>query len=147
MKKIFFATPIAGYGSEKQMLEYKDSIINFINLLKKDYDVFAEIAVVRSIYDYDSPAKSAEMDFQAIDESDIFVIHYPQKVPTSALIELGYAFGKSKKIVIITPDKEILPYLAQELDLINSKAKIIISKDINSENMNVIHKQINAITN
>lgn len=142
MKKIFFATPIAGYGDEKQMLDYKSRIIGLINLLKKKYEVFAEIAVVRSIDDYDTPAESAEMDFKAIEDSEVFVIHYPRQVPTSALIELGYAFGKAKKIIIIVPNRKVLPYLAQELDVINKKAQIIICEELNSESIMYLYKII-----
>ena len=142
MKKIFFATPIAGFGDEKLLLDYKKQIISLVKKLKIKFEVFAEIAIVRSINDYDTPAESAMIDFKEIEESELFVLHYPVRIPTSALIELGYAFGKSKKIIIIVPDRDVLPYLAQKLDNVYEKMRIILYDELNKETIRMLYQEI-----
>ena len=80
------------------------------------------------IADYDSPAASAAKDFNNVLNSEYFILLYPQRVVSSALIELGYALAKGKKILIISSDKNALPYMALELDKIYHNVTIKYSK-------------------
>ena len=57
-------------------------------------------------------------------------MHYPQKVATSALIELGFAIAYNKRIIIVTPQKNILPYLVLGISSANSESLIVESNVI-----------------
>lgn len=130
--KIFLATPISSYSDDGALTEYKKRIREFIQELKKDHMVFSELEHIADENDYDTPEQSLLMDMNAIKESDMFILHMPRYVPTSALIELGIAIAERKKIIIISPDINILPYLA--IGLINmSNAIFIASESISSE--------------
>lgn len=113
--KIFVATPIAGFQDETQMAEYRKSLLPFFNSIKQHHDVYAEIIRIRSQNDYDSPEDSAKIDFQLINKCDVFILHYPHKITTSALIELGYAIALNKKVIIVVDKLETLPFIGRGL--------------------------------
>lgn len=115
--KMFIATPIAGFGNENQMVDYKKSLMDFFSTLEQYHDIYSEILRINGIDEYDSPELSVKLDFSAIDNSDVFILHYPKKIVTSALIELGYAIAKNKRVIIIVQNIELLPYLGQGLHL------------------------------
>ncbi len=127
--KIFVATPISCFENEEQMLEYKESLIPFLCLLRKKHIVNAEIEKIDN-NDYGEPAYSVRHDFGLITECDVFVIHYPNKIATSALIELGYAVAFCKKIVIVVENIETLPFLGQGLDSVYNNVSIVKHKNL-----------------
>lgn len=110
--KIFLSTPISCYKGDMELQNYKKNIYPLISSLQKEHDVCSEIQDINNKSDYDTPEKSISMDLKSIQECEAFILHYPQQVPTSALIELGFAIAFNKKIIIITPKSSMLPYLA-----------------------------------
>lgn len=130
MKKnnIFVAAPISGFPDPKEYSEYRDSVLRFIQRLRKcSCNVYSEVERVTGGDDYDSPGSSVENDFDRIDNSGIFVLLHPKRVQTSALIELGYAFAKKKRIIIIGSRRD-LPYMALGLPEVSSSVEIVESK-------------------
>lgn len=77
--------------------------------------IFAAFADASTYNTYDSPIESAYKDVSAIQECDLFILIYPQKVASSALMELGIAFAEKKQIIIVSSHLEILPYMIQGL--------------------------------
>lgn len=116
MKSIFLATPISGFTDPFEYEAFRQNVIQLIDGLRKQYDVYCEIERVADASDYDTPEESVIKDFGKIDQSDVFVMVHLKKCQTSALMELGYAFAKAKKIVLIGP-KEKLPYMALGLNV------------------------------
>lgn len=80
----------------------------------------------RVIFFYASPEESAITDLNAIENATHFILFYPYKTSTSALIELGYALALRKKILIAVPDLKELPYLAQGLGYCKYNTKYIV---------------------
>lgn len=74
---------------------------------------------------YPPPAEAAELDFKAIENSKNFLFYYPISTPTSAILELGYALRDEDNILILTPNKEILPFLVRGLNEISNKVRIV----------------------
>ena len=128
--KIFLSTPISCFNNERDLNEYKNEIIKLIFELKKQHTVCSEIERISNKNDYDSPEKSISTDLNAIQNCDVFLMHYPQKVATSALIELGFAIAYNKRIIIVTPQKNILPYLVLGISSANSESLIVESNVI-----------------
>jgi len=60
----------------------------------------------------------------------LFILHYPKQVPTSALIELGFALAYKKRILIIASHISTLPFLAQGIPLYCPNSVIIESRKI-----------------
>ena len=131
INNIFIATPIAGFLNKNDYKMYKkliEEIVVEINRTNIFGNVYCEITNLDDIADYDSPAASAAKDFNNVLNSEYFILLYPQRVVSSALIELVYALAKGKKILIISSDKNALPYMALELDKIYHNVTIKYSK-------------------
>ncbi len=131
--KIFVAVPISGFNSETEYQFFRESVMKLISELRnRSFSVHSEIEEINDQNDYDSPEQSVRHDFEMIKVSDIFVLLYPKRIQSSALIELGYAFAINKPIVIIGP-QEALPFLAQGLPLVSSTIDYIDSVHIDTE--------------
>ena len=147
MNNMFIASPIAGFTSEADYNKYKKLIKSVVGKIKKNNNnlnnIFCEITNINDISEYDSPASAVTKDLYHIDESEIFVLLYPKKVVSSALIELGYAISKRKKILIIASSKDILPYMVLGLDQVYPNIKVEITEYTFENMFNLINKFIN----
>lgn len=131
--KIFISTPIAGFDSEQQYLEYKKRLVEVGRALQCSFgveNVCGAFWNVKDFSSYDSPEESAKKDLEDIREAGGFILFYPIKVVTSALTELGYAVAMNKRVLIITSNIHILPYMVQGFQVLDGKNIKIIEKDI-----------------
>lgn len=128
---IFLSTPISCFKNKKELLEYKNRIMPLILALEQHHTVCSEVKGIGSPVEYDSPTKSIKMDMDAIKKCELFIMHYPFPIPTSALIELGFAIAFQKRI-IITPDKSKLPYLTLGIPSTIKQSAIIEAETINN---------------
>ena len=129
--KIFLSTPISCFNDKNELKKYKSDVTKLIKALKSNNSVCSEIENINDKSDYDNPEKSISTDLTSIKDCDMFILHYPQKIPTSALIELGFAIAFNKRIIVITPQKNILPYLIHGISAINADSLIIEAESIN----------------
>jgi nucleoside 2-deoxyribosyltransferase len=120
---IFLAAPISGFDNIKEYQQYRNGVILLIEKLRKYYCVYSELEQVDNIETYDSPEQSVKKDFQAIENSDVFLLLHPKRMQTSSFIELGFAYALNKKILIVS-EQEDLPYMA--LGLCTSERMAII---------------------
>ena len=133
MKKnnVFIASPIAGFLTNQDYDKYSNLLKEVVENLKRRNNIgniYCEIANITNILEYDSPAKSVVKDFKHIKESDFFILLYPQKIVSSALIELGYAVAENKNILIISPYQEILPYMVLGFEEVYKNIKVKITE-------------------
>jgi len=132
---VFIATPISGFEDENEYGIFRRNIKTSIRRLSKKMIIISELINISDATAYESPAMSVEIDLKNIENSSYFVLIYPRKTPTSALIELGYALAKKKKILILTKNQETLPYMLKKIDNVYSNIKIsYYSDDCNIEN-------------
>jgi len=141
--KLFLATPISSLSGSEKFATYKKEVLRLTDHLAKSHAVHAEVLGLDSVASYDSPIESLSIDMKAIADSDIFMLHYPEKIVSSTLIELGYAIAFRKYIIVIAPDTKILPYLAKGLSQISS-ASIIQSSEINDHCLSCVETAIAA---
>lgn len=135
---IFVATPISSFKDPKELNNYKKTIINFISRLKEKHNTYNELETINTVADYDNPASSVTLDLEAIKKCDVFILHYPKSIPTSALVELGMAMATGKHIIIITPDKIKLPYLSLGISAITEKSTIVKSDTLSDKCINEV---------
>ncbi len=135
---VFLSTPISCFSDKEGLKMYKKSIHSLISRMKIRHKVCSEIEKIYDETDYDSPEKSIEKDLNAVKQCDLFIFHYPKKTPTSALIELGFAMSFNKKIIIITPCLNELPYLLQGIKAVFPDSQIIESASIDNKTINQI---------
>lgn len=137
---IFLSTPISCYKTLKEFQDYKETVLSFMSELRKKHIIYAEIENINNSYEYDSPEKSIFLDLTSIKKCDLFILHYPKKMPTSSLIELGFAVAFSKKIIIITPSYHELPYLALGIPAHSKDSFIIESDNIDTAVLNEVNR-------
>ncbi|MEQ1765963.1 MAG: hypothetical protein ABL859_00920, partial [Methylotenera sp.] len=78
-------------------------------------DTFCVAMEISSVNKNETPEVSAERDFLAIDNCSAFILLYPRPVPSSALVELGYAIALNKPILIVAPSKSTVPFIVKGL--------------------------------
>lgn len=139
--KVFLATPISGFQSEDQYILYRKSVLLLIESLTNNYEVYCELQKILDINSYDAPQDSIKNDFNAIEESDIFILLHPLRMQSSSLIELGYACALRKKLIFVGA-KSDLPYLVNGLIEPDYNSVIIDSSEINDK---IIAEIMNAI--
>lgn len=130
---LFISTPIAGFENEQEYLMFRDVILRLIETMKQCDNVgkiYSALADVSDIDMYDSPVESAVKDLNALQDSTHFILFYPYRVISSALIELGYALAENKKILIIVSQKKDLPYMAQGLGEVQRFKTTILEKRV-----------------
>lgn len=112
--KVFVSTPIAGFNDDQKYKKFREELIKFVNELDSMFgasNIFTALREVKNYDSYDSPEQSVVKDLEGIEQSDIFILIYPQKVASSALVELGYALALNKLIYIYANQERDLPYM------------------------------------
>lgn len=114
---IFLSFAIAGNKTKKQREDLNSDIKKLETKLEElGYSpIFNASNYFSNEHEYQPPEIAAREDFNAIEKCKNFLLYYPEKVPTSALIELGYALRDRDNILICSKDKHTLPFLARGL--------------------------------
>ncbi|GAB5522925.1 MAG: hypothetical protein Roseis2KO_07970 [Roseivirga sp.] len=129
---IFLSFAIAG-NKTKHQRETIDKEISQIESKLTDLgyrNIFNASNYFSTEQDYQPPEVAAKEDFNAIENSKNFLLFYPTKVPSSALVELGYALRDGKNITIFTKNKQFLPFLTRELGQINDLVHVVVYDDL-----------------
>lgn len=128
---VFISFPIAAMPDKIKRKEIND----FANALEKKLN---DIGYKRNFnaslhfsdkHEHQAPKVAAKIDFSALSSSRNFLLIYPEKLPTSALIELGYALAKSKNIIMCSNDIHTLPFLARGFNETFENVNFIEYKD------------------
>ena len=106
-------------------------------LEKLKYNVFYAGKQLEDGNEFEDPVAAVKEDLKAVDESKSFLMIFPEKIATSALVELGYALARNKRIWIWIKDENDLPYLIKKLDA--AYPNVSITKYNNAEHfMNLL---------
>ena len=112
-KTIFISAPMASINSK----DYTDLRKYLINLKKTLTDI-GFLKVVCPMIDkanpkkFDGKTKAIKDNFSNLKKVDCMIVIYPQKTPSSLLVEIGYGLALSKRMVIFY--KEGLPYILEK---------------------------------
>ena len=131
--KLFLSTPISCYTNQTEYVNYRNTILHFVRNLRLKFEVYSEIEEIENLKQFDSPDESLLKDFSLINNCDCFILHYPKKLATSALVELGFALANNKKIIVITTSYSILPYLIQGIPQVFSGSIILVKNNLDDE--------------
>jgi len=116
-----------------------DRVCRSFNKLRPDVEIHC-VALRSNGQDFTQPEVAVQEDLCSISQSDGFVLIYPEVLPSSALIELGFALGLDKPCLIVTPKRSCLPFLARNLDKARYGVEIVEAQKVYSE------KTVKAIT-
>lgn len=115
---LFVAVPMATLKDDTERLEVRKSIVNLIDLIKRRCqlgEIFYAAIKADTEENFDPPALGLKHNVPRIRASKRFLLIYPQKAPTGALIELGMALGLGKATTIFVKDGVELPYLLRDV--------------------------------
>lgn len=110
--KIFLATAL-----EKQR---EDELALVLELRTSLNAVYGRDAVFLAAYEYPTPdtylppRKALDVVLDTLEACDVFVLYYPRKVFSGALMEIAWAMLWHKPCLVITDTVENLPYMIRE---------------------------------
>lgn len=96
------------YSELRENLLYLKELLVDIGFL----DIYCPLFQKVSSKSFDGKTKAIKENFAKMKQVDCMIIIYPQNVPSSILVEIGYGLSLCKKIVIFYRDK--LPYILEE---------------------------------
>jgi hypothetical protein len=128
--QVFLSTPMAAFKTDD---EYKAGRAQF----KKVFDALKSAGLtvywasekIESMLDFDTLDVSVLDDLTALQQSRRFALIYPQKLPTSALFEAGYALALNRFSHYFVRDRDDLPFLMRELAGSNPNVRIHTDAD------------------
>lgn len=132
---IFVSTPISAFATN-DLIAFKTFCIDLKNkllLLHKRFSFYCATVAIEEPHLFDSPEDSANRDFEALRRIDSFVLLYPKPLPSSSLIELGYALALRKRILIIAPSMVDIPFLARGLTKTIHNTEIFLADPIDDQ--------------
>ncbi len=138
-KSIFLSTPMSAF-SEVELSEF----VSWCKVLEQGLSerlkktIYCAALKAPSAEVFGSEYESVINDFKAIDECSTFILIYPQKLATSALIELGYAVAKKKPILIVAKNIADLPFMARGLSEASSSTEVFICDSFSNQVLNRI---------
>lgn len=141
---VFVSTPISSFGLDEfeKFKIFCQSLQRRLAVRFPEKRIYCAALSVASQGSFDDPGESVLRDFSEIEKCSLFILLYPVKIASSSLIELGYAVAKKKKILMIAPDRTILPFMAQGLDIAREGVKISEMNPISGEAMDLIVKVV-----
>ncbi len=123
---VFLSTPMAAFKTDadyrKGRAEFKKVFDALRGKLKKR--VYWASEKIESMDDFQTVGHSAQEDLDALKRSHRFFLLYPEKLPSSALFEAGYALARGCESHYFVREQEDLPFLMQSLSEEATKVRI-----------------------
>jgi hypothetical protein len=135
--KLFVSAPISSFSDVAESARFGASLDALLVGLRSRlpaHSVYCAVETVKRRGYFDTPVSATTTDLDALQASTHLLFLYPTRVPTSALIELGYAIALRMPVVAVTGTRASLPFMAQafdeilpnfvllELDLLNAES-------------------------
>ncbi|MDJ0601133.1 MAG: nucleoside 2-deoxyribosyltransferase [Crocosphaera sp.] len=118
-KRAFIASPMSGFSDDALYKQNRKVILGLASHLSVQYgfeNVYFAGENLASKEQFNSSTIALERDMSELEQSDIFIFVYPDKILSSVLIEAGYAMALRKPMLILVREKKDLPYLLQEAE-------------------------------
>ncbi len=112
---LYLTSPMTSVG-EQRYKEIHQVAMHLITMLRSEskFKVYYPGEGLDEKTQFNIPSVYWSENVRNIRKSKGFILIYPEKVATSALIELGFAIALEKTIHIFVPQKNILPYLLRD---------------------------------
>lgn len=146
--RIFVACPMSAFANEELYIAFRSKVIGFCeelsHLIHPKWIFFAGSNITR-FGDFDPNSDALKVDADKIWESDYFILLYPDKILSSAIVEVGIALGLRKPIAIVCKKRSDLPYVLRSADTsksVNIREPRILTSDFSASNLNSIADQV-----
>lgn len=122
---LYLSTPMASID-EPTYNEQRNFLLELHNLLLSIgfKNIVCPAISINNQSNFDGSTKANFDNYRELKQADSFIGVYPKPLPSSVLIEIGYAIALSKRIVIFCRGKEDLPFMLREADSTISNLKI-----------------------
>ena len=77
------------------------------------------------VEDFDEKHVGAKRDFEALANSDRYLMILPEKLPSSVLVEAGFALALGTPSLLCVPHRDYLPYALQEIGQLALNVNVI----------------------
>jgi len=113
--KIFLATAFSSKVDEtgKVLLEFRKPVEQLLELLRKNNQVFCAAEYEGWQYFNAAPEVGAKLDLEEVAKADVLLALLTEKVSAGVQIEIGYALGQGKQVIIATMPGVKLSYFTQ----------------------------------
>jgi hypothetical protein len=114
---VFLSAPMASYRDDARYVSARSEVKKVFDALKGGCGlrVFWAAERIEHLSDFDTLDVSVAGDVRALEASRHFVLLYPEKLPTSALFEAGYACALNRSSHYFVRERRDLPFLMREL--------------------------------
>jgi hypothetical protein len=112
--EVFVAAPMAAIKDADQYHKMRGAILPILDALNRKIGVvFCALKEIETIDDFDRLPAVASDDFANIAKSRHFLMIYPDHIPTSTLVEAGFALAYGKPSMFCVPHANRLPFLLE----------------------------------
>lgn len=125
--ELFLASPMASFDSDEMYIAERQNMLSLIETFRKECNFKSVMYAgknIESMADFDAPDLSVKDDFEAIKESEYFVMVLPQKMPSSVLVEAGAALAQGKPSMYFVKNRSDLPFLLAHSEMAFKSVKI-----------------------
>jgi hypothetical protein len=109
---------MAGTKTDSQYREVRAHAITILEYLENEcqFRVFFAGRSLEARTDFDEADFSIAKDILALEESQYFLLFYPERVVSSVLVEAGMALALKKKAVYFVRERKHLPFMLQKVE-------------------------------
>ncbi|WP_018983683.1 hypothetical protein [Salinimonas chungwhensis] len=145
--EIFISSPVSSFSDvELDQLTFILERVQNQLLKNTQLKTYCAAIEVKKNNGFDSPEDSVIEDLKKITNCSGFLLFYPKKVASSALIELGYAVALKKPILIIASDANDIPFMARGMPTTLEDFTIHLTKNIDDYTIHKLKKFVDSIT-
>ncbi len=124
---VFISTPVSAFVDQASYATWRRRLAKIEAILVAEcgfkHVTYAAKGLKLST-DVHAPALSLRDDLNSIQTCAFFLLVYPEPLPSSALVEVGYALCLAKRCMIFCPSRETLPFLLQHAEAAFSNVRI-----------------------
>jgi len=115
---LFFSAPMS-FSTDEEYKKVREDCLKLIDKIKTHTPykkIYYAAEFIESIKDFSTANHAATDDLEALKNSKRFLLFLPNKLPTSAIFEAGYAFRKNLSTVYFCHNDDDFPFLLKELN-------------------------------
>lgn len=116
---IFLSAPMSGFNNSESYEANREQVLEILKHLRTNTEyknVFYAGESISSFDSFDDTIRALEIDIDAIRRSSIFIMLYPMKMASSALVEAGYALARMMPCLFFVKNIEDLPYMLRSFE-------------------------------
>lgn len=124
---IFIAAPLSGRSESFSYEESRREILEVMRRLRETHGIARAYYAGEAIETTDAfsdQSLALERDIAAIRSCSVFLMLYPERIVSSALVEIGYAMAVGKPCIVLARDRTDLPFLFGEAEMLSGRAGV-----------------------